>query len=256
MIRYWGRHVFGLAAVLFGILTLAWQDFNNWQQIAPLGNVPHRDILACIVGIIEIAGGIAIQRQKTAQVGAVALGAIYLIFALLWVPLGLRQPVTFDPWSNVFENFSGVAGALIVYAAFDRDARRAARISRFGYLSFGVCVVSFVFGQLPLAGTAHLVPKWLPPSRMFWAATTTVAFALAAIALLTGRFALLAARLTTAMIMGFGLLVWLPAPFTKPFADQHINLAGNAENLAIAGAAWIVADYLSVTWRRPAGIPL
>ena len=40
----------------------------------------------------------------------------------------------------------------------------------------------------------------------------------------------------------FGLLVWLPAPF----ADAHklINWVGNAQNLAITGAAWIVADFL------------
>ena len=69
---------------------------------------------------------------------------------------------------------------------------------------------------------------------------TTIAFALAAIALLPGRSALLAARLLVAMIGGFQLLVWLPGPF----ADLHllINWAGNAENLSIAGAAWIVAE--------------
>jgi hypothetical protein len=45
------------------------------------------------------------------------------------------------------------------------------------------------------------------------------------------------------MLIGFGLLVWLPAPF----ADAHkmINWAGNAQNLAITGAAWVVADFLS-----------
>ena len=77
---------------------------------------------------------------------------------------------------------------------------------------------------------------------MFWAVVTTIAFALAAVALLSGHFALLAARLTTAMIVGFGLLVWLPAPFAEP--HNLTSWAGNAENLAIAGAAWIVADYL------------
>jgi hypothetical protein len=45
--------------------------------------------------------------------------------------------------------------------------------------------------------------------------------------------------------MGFGLLIWLPAPFARTFPDPHINWAGNAENLAIAGAAWIVADFLA-----------
>jgi hypothetical protein len=37
-------------------------------------------------------------------------------------------------------------------------------------------------------------------------------------------------------------LVWLPAPFADP--HKLINWAGNAQNLAITGAAWIVADYL------------
>jgi hypothetical protein len=41
---YLGRHVYGLAAVAFGIITLVWHDFNNWQQIRALGNVPHREI--------------------------------------------------------------------------------------------------------------------------------------------------------------------------------------------------------------------
>ena len=45
------------------------------------------------------------------------------------------------------------------------------------------------------------------------------------------------------MIVGFGLLIWLPAPFADP--HSFLNWGGNAENLAIAGAAWIVADYLS-----------
>jgi hypothetical protein len=44
------------------------------------------------------------------------------------------------------------------------------------------------------------------------------------------------------MIIGFGLLVWLPRLFTDP--HKLINWAGNAQNLAIAGAAWIVADFL------------
>jgi uncharacterized membrane protein YphA (DoxX/SURF4 family) len=78
---------------------------------------------------------------------------------------------------------------------------------------------------------------------MFWAITTTIALALAAIAMLSGRSALLASRLLTTMLIGFGLLVWLPAPFADP--HKLINWAGNAQNLAITGAAWIVADFLS-----------
>ncbi len=42
---YLGRHVFGLAALAFGLTTFYWHDFNIWQQIGPLGNLPHCLIL-------------------------------------------------------------------------------------------------------------------------------------------------------------------------------------------------------------------
>jgi uncharacterized membrane protein YphA (DoxX/SURF4 family) len=240
-----GRHVYGLAAIAFGIITLVWHDFNSWQQIRALGNVPHREILVYIAAAIELFGGIAIQWPRTAQAGSLVLGAIYLIFALLWVPMVAAEPRVFDRWGNFFEQFSLVSGALIVYASFDRGkSERAAMAARIGYIFFGVCVVSFTMEQLLyLSGTAAFVPKWIPPGQMFWAIATTIAFALAAIALLSGRLALLASRLLTVMIIGFGLLVWLPAPFADP--HKMINWAGNAQNLAITGAAWIVADFLS-----------
>lgn len=243
---YSGRCVYGLAAVAFGIITLAWHDFNDWQQIRALGNVPHREILVYIAAAIQVFGGVAIQWPRTARAGAFALGSIYLIFALLWVPRIAAEPRVFDRWGNFFEQFSLVSGALIVYASSSpSDSERPGRAARIGYIFFGICVVSFTTEQFVyLSGTAAFVPKWIPPGQMFWAITTTIAFALAAIALLSGRSALLASRLLTAMLVGFGLLVWLPAPFADP--HKMINWAGNAQNLAITGAAWIVADFLSL----------
>jgi uncharacterized membrane protein YphA (DoxX/SURF4 family) len=242
---YLGRRIFGLAAVAFGILTLVWRDFNTWQQIRALGNVPHREILVYLSAAIQIFGGVAIQWPKTARAGAIALGSIYLIFALLWLPFIVAEPLVYDRWGNFFEQFSLVSGALIVYALFSPgNSQQSAKLARLGYIFFGICVVSFTLEQLLyLSGTASFVPKWIPPGQMFWAIVTTIAFALAAIALLSGRSALLASRLLTAMIVGFGLLVWLPAPFADP--HKMINWAGNAQNSAIAGAAWIVADFLS-----------
>jgi uncharacterized membrane protein YphA (DoxX/SURF4 family) len=131
-----------------------------------------------------------------------------------------------------------------VYASFSRGSpQRAARLARTGYIFFGISVVSFTLEQVTsLSATAAFVPKWIPPGQMFWAITTTVALALAALALLSGREALPASRLLTVMLVGFGLLVWLPAPFADP--HRLMNWAGNAENWAITGAAWIVADFL------------
>lgn len=240
-----GHLIYGLAAILFGLIGLVWHDFNNWQQIRILGQIPHREILASIIAIIEIIGGLLILSKKTARYGAIILGTTYLIFAVLWVPFILKSPLVYDNWGNFFEQFSLVSGAMIIYSIADPgNSGNKMKIARPGYFIFGICVVSFTLEQLfYLSGTASFVPKWIPPGQMFWAITTTIALALAAIALLTGYSALLAARLLIVMIICFGLLIWLPSVFSDP--HKMFNWAGNAENLGIAGAAWIVADYLS-----------
>jgi uncharacterized membrane protein YphA (DoxX/SURF4 family) len=243
---YLGRHVYGLAAIIFGLIALVWHSFNApWQQIQTLGGFPHPEVLVYMAALVELFGGIAMQWRKTARVGALALAVNFFVFALLWVPRIAAEPLVYDRWGNFFEQLSIVSGALIVYASF----ARLPRLARTGYIFFGICVISFTLEQLfYIRGTAEFVPRWIPPGPMFWAVVTTMAFALAALALLSGRFALPASQLLTAMIVAFGLLVWLPAPFTDP--HKLINWAGNAQNLAIAGASWIVMDYLSE--QRPA----
>ena len=86
---------------------------------------------------------------------------------------------------------------------------------------------------------------------MFWAVTTTVLFGLAAVALLTNRMATLAARLLTAMLVTFGLLVWVPLLLSGP--HDHANWGETAETFAIAGAAWILADLLGAYCRNDYG---
>ena len=233
-----GRYLYGLAAIGSGICALVWHRFNE------LGDVPHRAILTYIVATIEILGGIAVQWPRTARTGAVALGAIYFTFALLAVPFILEHPLVYNGYGNFFEQLSLASGAVILYACSGPIASaRTARLAQIGYYSFGICVASFALEQLfYLSATASLVPKWIPPGQMFWAIATTAAFALAAIALLTGFKAPLASRLTTAMLVIFGLLIWLPALFANP--HSLLNWTETTETFAIAASAWIVADLL------------
>ena len=174
--------------------------------------------------------------------GAAVLGAAYLVFALLCVPGIIAAPQIYNSWGNLFEQFSLLTGAAIVYARLSW-AWSPEALNRIGRLLLGICVASFTLEQaIYLDATAHLVPKWVPPSQMFWAVATTVSFALAAVALLTNLMALLASRLLTMMIVSFGLLVWVPLVLLDP--HSHTNWSENAETFAIAGATWILADLL------------
>ena len=239
-----GRYVYGLAAIGSGMCALAWNDFASWQQIKALGDARHREILTYVVASIEIVGGVAVQWPRTARAGALALVTIFCTFALLGVPFIIAHPLVYNGYGNFFEQFSLASGAVILYAWSAPIAPgRTGRLAQIGYYSFGLSVVSFGLEQLfYLSATASLVPKWIPPGQMFWAIATTGAFALAGIALLTGFLALLAVRLTTAMIVGFGLLVWLPALVANPHSFE--NWSEGTETLAIAASAWIVADFL------------
>jgi uncharacterized membrane protein YphA (DoxX/SURF4 family) len=239
-----GRYVYGFAAIAFGVVAFVWHDISNWLQLKALADVSHSAILTSIVAAIEILGGVAVLWPRTARAGAIVLGAMYLVFALLTVPFIIKQPLVYNSYGNFFEQFSFVAGAVLLYVNLGlRAPTRGAKLAQFGYYSFGLCVLSFGLEQLfYLAPTASLVPKWIPPGQMFWAVATTAAFVLAAIALLTGFMARLASRLNTAMLIGFGLLVWLPAIYATP--HDFFMWTETVETFGVAGSAWIVAEYL------------
>src|SRR6266704_2069953 len=102
-----GRHVFGVAALAFGLITLAWHEYNGWHQ-------PRYLVYAAAAALIF--GGAAIQFRWTAKTGAGVLGAVYLVFALQCVPGIVAAPKIYNSWGNFFEQFSLVAGAAILYA--------------------------------------------------------------------------------------------------------------------------------------------
>ena len=58
----------------------------------------------------------------------------------------------------------------------------------------------------------------------------------------------LAARLLTAEIVIFELLFWIPRLLAQP--SNHFNWGGNAISIAIAGAAWVVADSICRAAKR------
>jgi uncharacterized membrane protein YphA (DoxX/SURF4 family) len=238
-----GLYVYGGAAIFLGVLGLASGDFaTTWQNVGP--NVPLRGPLAYLTAVIELAGGIALLLPRTARAGAVTLTIVYSVFTLIWVPKALVNLGNYDPIGNVFEEFALVAAGLVLCAILSPAGPAISRRRPFFVLLFGICPISFgIVHIIDMPGLLGWIPGWLPPSKMFWAYATTMGFFAAAVAILTGIMAPLAARLLTAEIVIFELLVWIPNLYAGP--RNHFNWSGNAICIALAGASWVVSDSIS-----------
>jgi len=242
-----GLYVYSGAAIFLGLVGLVSGDFaTSWQNVGP--NVPLRVPLAYLTAVIELAGGIALLLPRTARAGALTLTIVYSVFMLIWVPGAFENLGNYDPIGNVFEEFSLVAAGLVLWAIFSPSGSAIARRGPFFVLLFGICPISFGIVHIKdMPGLLNAIPGWLPPARMFWAYATTLGFFGAAVAILTGIQASLAARLLTAEIVVFELLIWVPSLVTAP--RNHFNWAANAISMAITGASWVVADSISAAAR-------
>ena len=235
-----GIYVYAAGAIFLGLLGLASGDFaSGWQRVGP--NVPFRGALAYLTAAIELCAGLALLWRRTARAGALTLTIVYSVFTLVWVPKYLEDLRNFESRGNVFEEFSLVVAGAVLFAsfspagsAFSRSESHIARLYGLSAISFGVVHIYFMPGLL------NWIPKWIPPSQMFWAYVTTIGFFLAALAILTGIMAPLASRLLTAEIVIFEILIWIPKLVAAP--HEHFNWAGNAISIAMAGAAWVVSD--------------
>lgn len=236
--------LFGIAAVVLGLVGLVWGDSAVVWQPVP-GGVPTRTAPAYAVAAAALLAGTAIQWRRTAARGAIALTALYaLAVVLLDFPRVLVRPAVFANWYEIAEPLALAAGGAVAYASCGPlDRRAAARLAYIGRLLFGGCVVVFGLAHLVFpAYTAMLVPPWLPPSQITWVYVTAAAHLAAGLAILTGMFARAAAVALTAMFMVFGIVIHAPTLVLEP--HTHSYWAENAINLALIGAAWVVAASL------------
>ena len=157
----------------------------------------------------------------------------------------LNGYAVYGTYEGIAMQLAIAASALILYANSSQiNTELVARLSRLGKIAFGICCLvwggaHFVYMNL----TAPLVPKWLPPGQVFWGYVTGVCFIAAGVAILVGIKARLAAILLTIMIASFGLLANGPMLVADP--SSHWNWTESTLNLALIGAAWVVADSLA-----------
>jgi uncharacterized membrane protein YphA (DoxX/SURF4 family) len=235
-----GRHVFGLAAILAGVVALVFRDF--WAP-AP-AHLPMRQLMAMGGDVLLLAGGIGINLERR-MAGAAALGLAAFFAASFLVMDGaavLHRWNVWGTWEGTAEPVALCMGCLIAWSLLGAGSGGSG-VARVARLVFGLCLVVFgVAHFVYLNLTAPLVPHWLPPSQTFWAYATGLAQIAAGLAMLSGVQARLAAILLTAMYVGFGLLVHIPAVIHRP--HDYGTWTEHDVNLLLVGAAWILADSL------------
>jgi uncharacterized membrane protein len=240
-----GGRIYGLGVMAVGMACLAFGDFDPGQPMPE--HFPARTALAYVAGAFMVVTAAAVEWRRIAAWGAAALTVYYTLFVVILMNgrLLLTDYAVYVTYEDIAMQLAIAAGGLIIYATTAKiDAAVATRLTRLGRLAFGVCAL--VFGGahfVYMNNTASLVPKWLPPTQEFWGYATGVCFVAAGVGILTGVQARLAAILLTAMLASFGLLA--NGPMLLADHASHWNWTESAVNLAVVGAAWVVADSLA-----------
>jgi len=240
-----GHAVFAATMIILGSLDLIKGNFSPvWQPVPK--SVPGREALVYLCAFVSLVSSAGLLWQRT-----VALASrVLLIYLLVWL-LVLRVPHIFvsptvDAWWASCQTAVLVAAAWVLYAWFaskwDKQhlgfatGEKGVRIAR---VLYGLALIAFGLSHFAyVKETALLVPGWLP-SPEAWAYFTGSAYLAAAVGMLIGVYARLAAVLAALQMGLFTLLVWVPFVVAGPDADQWSEFV---VSWALTAGAWVVAD--------------
>jgi uncharacterized membrane protein len=249
-----GIAAYAAGSIATGLFNFIWSDFEaGHQPIQALGDhIPGRMILAYLAAAWLILGGILILRPRTVRQGGIALGSIYLIFGLFWLPRFITVPRILGYHVSVFVGLGVGVGQQFILAAAALLAVSLVSARRSKLFRMSSLIARWTFGLSSiLFGLAHftaihevagMIPKWIPLGGNFWAITTGVAFLLSGIATLARLWDVLANRLLALMLLVFSCVVLLPGAFAH--IHNHVAWGSNAYNLAAMGAAYLFAEFL------------
>jgi uncharacterized membrane protein len=242
-------HVF-LAVTLIGLGVLGLVTGNfapSWSGVPK--TFPARNALPYLCAIVELVTGAGLLWKRTAlNASRVLFGWLVLWFVVFRVPLVVQAPTSSGIWWACGATAMMTAAAWVLFASVaatgDRHfltSERGVRIARviFGLGLIPVGIAHFTFFQ----HTVDDVPGWLP-WRPFWAALTGATFIAAGVAIVTNVCARLAAKLTTAQIALFTVIVWVPIIVRHPTPGDWNEFI---ESWTLTAFAWVVAD---LAWAR------
>lgn len=230
--------------MMLGAFIVSFDDFATpWENVPVSG--PLRGLLAYLIGAVLIAAGAGVFWPRTEKAARVVLTAVSLGFTLLYALVTVKAPLIYDSWGGLAEQVAVTAGYLAIFASLaPQKTVNIARLALGTRICFGVCSISFgVVHFVNLEGCTHFVPAWMPLGGQFWAVLTGVAHLATAVAILSGVWALQAARTATLMYLGFGLLGWGTRLFAHP--TDHYVWGGEVVSFVLVAAAWMIGDSIA-----------
>lgn len=245
-----GRQVAGTATLFMGAFIIAWDDFvTPWVNVTLSGTA--REWIAYFTGALLMVAGAGLFWRRTSQLASLVLAFIFIAFSVFWVKAIVNAPLVYDPnWGCFAEISSITAGFLALFTSLAKQKTDAVvRLAIASRLWFGICSISFmVVHFVTFSRSANFVPHWMPFGGAFWNAATGVAHLMVAIALLSGIWALAAARMAALMYLAFGVLGWGTALVetwgTKLATKPNVHFMWGAEviTFVLAAAVWMVGD--------------
>ncbi len=255
-----GRFIFTVAIAAFAILALGhavapafppltapWPATGQLSAADPNPAMPGGVAGAIFLAVLLLSLALGLAIDGWTPPAALALAGLALLTALLaWLPRLIKTPsiaILYGPAAELL----AIAGAALVLAALlapaDRTAAaghtRAATLLRSGRLLYVTSLL--VFGALHFiyaASFATLIPAWIPLHR-FWIYFFGVAFFAAAVSLVTGIAARLAATLLGLMCFLWVVTLHIPRCLAQPASGDEWTSMLVA--LACGAGAWILA---------------
>lgn len=219
------RIAFAVVLIGLGVIGLVDRDYQPLWELPDF--VPPALAYVCDAVSIGCGIGLVVRPLPTARV--------LLAYLVLWtlvchVKDAVTAPGDLGAWYGVAEPAVIVAAALVLAGFGVRVAR----------VIYGLALIPFGLGHFAyLDRTESLVPSFLPAHHAL-ACATGAAFLAAALAMITGIQARLAAALSAIMIGSFTVLVWLPVIAAGGMnAFTWIELG---DTIALAAAGWLVAE--------------
>jgi uncharacterized membrane protein len=252
-----GHVVFAATLIAFGVLGVVRGDFTQIWAPVPKA-LPGRELMAYLCALVCLASGLGLFWRRTATVAARVLLAYLVLWALAFKARFIAiAPLQEGVYQSLGENVVLIAGAWVLYAWFaaDWDRQRlgfatGARGVRIARALYALALIAFGLSHFfYLNMTAPLVPAWLP-WHTGWAYFTGAAYLAAALAVLVGVFARLAAALSALMMGVFTVLVWAPLALAGTISASQWGEF--LVSWALTAAAWVVADsYRDAPWLAP-----